>query len=217
MPEANELIISYKSCGDNLWQERHRISTRPGVNGSFLSQQEGIFTTFDDDDKVTSQISIVSSGMWSGGVGTLTAFHTSSTQSGSTGQHYLDVYNGIVGTDATASVQFSVAYGHYAGSGSKVGDSDYAASKAGIVAMSKSLALEYGKKNIKVNVWERGAGLTKACGTAACATAVAASKKGLVGENSIIHFKDGDLQIDYKDEIFMTGPVSDIKKIDLKI
>ena len=73
------------------------------------------------------------------------------------------------------------------------------------------------KKNIKVNVWERGAGLTKACGTAACATAVAASKKGLVGENSIIHFKDGDLQIDYKDEIFMTGPVSDIKKINLKI
>ena len=73
------------------------------------------------------------------------------------------------------------------------------------------------KKNIKVNVWERGAGLTKACGTAACATAVAASKKGLVGKNSIIHFKDGNLQIDYKDEIFMTGPVSDIKKIDLKI
>ena len=73
------------------------------------------------------------------------------------------------------------------------------------------------KKNIKVNVWERGAGLTKACGTAACATAVAASQKGLVGENSIIHFKDGDIQIDYKDEIFMTGPVSDIKKIDLKI
>ena len=73
------------------------------------------------------------------------------------------------------------------------------------------------KKNIKVNVWERGAGLTKACGTAACATAVAASKKGLVGKNSIIHFKDGNLQIDYKDEIFMTGPVSDIKKINLKI
>ena len=73
------------------------------------------------------------------------------------------------------------------------------------------------KKNIKVNVWERGAGLTKACGTAACATAVAASKKGLVGKNSVIHFKDGDLQIDYKDEIFMTGPVSDIKKIDFKI
>jgi len=73
------------------------------------------------------------------------------------------------------------------------------------------------KKNIKVKVWERGAGLTKACGTAACATAVAASIKGLVGENSIIHFKDGNLQIDYKDEIFMTGSVSDIKKINLEI
>ena len=33
------------------------------------------------------------------------------------------------------------------------------------------------KNNITVNVWERGAGLTKACGTAACATAVAAFKK----------------------------------------
>jgi|TARA_B100001540_G_C15724044_1_gene604470 diaminopimelate epimerase len=73
------------------------------------------------------------------------------------------------------------------------------------------------KKNIKINVWERGAGLTKACGTAACATAVAASKNGLVGENSIIHFKNGNLKIDYKNEIFMTGPVSDIKKIDLEI
>ena len=73
------------------------------------------------------------------------------------------------------------------------------------------------KKNIKVNVWERGAGLTKACGTAACAAAVAASKKGLVDENSIIHFKDGNLEIHYKDEIFMTGSVSDIKKINLEI
>ena len=73
------------------------------------------------------------------------------------------------------------------------------------------------KKNIKVNVWERGAGLTKACGTAACATAVAASKKGLVEGNSKIHFKNGNLQIDYNNEIFMTGPVSDIKKINLEI
>jgi Diaminopimelate epimerase len=33
------------------------------------------------------------------------------------------------------------------------------------------------KENIKIKVWERGAGLTKACGTAACATLVAAYKK----------------------------------------
>ena len=95
-----------------------------------MAQQQGIFTTIEENDKVTSQISIVSSGMWSGGVGTLNSFHTSSTQSGSTGQFYVDVYQGEVGTDATSSVQFSAAYGHYAGSGSKTGDSDYAASKA---------------------------------------------------------------------------------------
>jgi len=73
------------------------------------------------------------------------------------------------------------------------------------------------KKNIKVNVWERGAGQTKACGTAACATAIAASIKGLTDKNSNIHFKEGNLQIDYKEEIFMTGPVSEVKKIKLDI
>ena len=73
------------------------------------------------------------------------------------------------------------------------------------------------KKNIKVNVWERGAGQTKACGTAACAVAVASSVKGLTDKNSQIHFKDGNLQIDCKEEIFMTGPVSDVKKVNLDI
>ena len=73
------------------------------------------------------------------------------------------------------------------------------------------------KKNIKVNVCERGAGQTKACGTAACATAVAASKKGLTDKNLNIHFKEGSLQIDYEEEIFMTGSVSKVKKINLDI
>jgi len=73
------------------------------------------------------------------------------------------------------------------------------------------------KKNIKVNVWERGAGQTKACGTAACATAVSASEKGLSDKNSNIHFREGSLQIDYKEEILMTGPVSEVKKINLNI
>ena len=73
------------------------------------------------------------------------------------------------------------------------------------------------KKNIKVNVWERGAGQTKACGTAACATAVAASVKGLADKNSNIHFNEGNLQVDYKEEILMTGPVSEVKKINLDI
>jgi len=74
------------------------------------------------------------------------------------------------------------------------------------------------KENIKVNVWERGAGQTKACGTAACAAAKAACCLGLTNVNSNVHFKDGSLQIDCKtDNIFMTGPVSEIKKINLDI
>ena len=73
------------------------------------------------------------------------------------------------------------------------------------------------KKNIKINVWERGAGQTKACGTAACATSVAASKKGLADKNLNVHFKEGNLKIDYEEEIFMTGSVSKVKKINLDI
>ena len=80
-----------------------------------------------------------------------------------------------------------------------------------------NLCSDFGQKNIKVNVWERGAGQTKACGTAACAVGVAASIKGLTDKNLNIHFKEGNLQIDYKEEIFMTGPVSEIKKIELDI
>ena len=75
------------------------------------------------------------------------------------------------------------------------------------------------KKNIVVKVWERGAGLTLACGTAACATAVAASKLGLTGKEVNIHFINGTLHIKWaKDKhIIMTGSVSNINNISLKI
>jgi hypothetical protein len=90
-----------------------------------------IFTEFNvTEDVIPGQVNTVSSGMWSGGLGTLTSFYTSSVQSGSTGEHYYDAYNGVVGTNATASVQFSITYGHYYGSGSLSGNSNYQASKA---------------------------------------------------------------------------------------
>ena len=75
------------------------------------------------------------------------------------------------------------------------------------------------KKNIDINVWERGAGLTKACGTAACATAVASYLKGLTENLVNIRFKEGVLNINFdKDKnIFMTGPVSKIRKIKINI
>ena len=75
------------------------------------------------------------------------------------------------------------------------------------------------KNNITVNVWERGAGLTKACGTAACATAVAAFVNKLTDNDVNIKFKEGILKIKYDENknIFMTGPVSEIKNIKIDI
>ena len=75
------------------------------------------------------------------------------------------------------------------------------------------------EKNITVNVWERGAGLTKACGTAACATAVAAFKNKFVNNEVDIKFKEGflNVKIDKTENMFMTGPVSEIETIDFEI
>ena len=71
---------------------------------------------------------------------------------------------------------------------------------------------------IKVKVWERGAGQTKACGTAACATAAAGNINGLTKTSTDIEFELGRLSIflDEKNSIHMKGPVSEIKEIDIK-
>ena len=75
------------------------------------------------------------------------------------------------------------------------------------------------KNLIKVKVWERGAGLTKACGTAACATAFAGKLNNLTENKTDIEFQTGKLSIfiDDKDSIHMKGPVSEIKKIEIKL
>ena len=75
------------------------------------------------------------------------------------------------------------------------------------------------KNLIKVKVWERGAGLTKACGTAACATAFAGKLNNLTDNNTDIEFGTGKLSIfiDEKNSIHMKGPVSDIKEISIKL
>jgi diaminopimelate epimerase len=82
-----------------------------------------------------------------------------------------------------------------------------------------TLAKIISKELIKVKVWERGAGLTKACGTAACATAVAANINGLIDKKTDIEFTLGKLSIsiDENNSVHMKGPVSDIKKIEINI
>ncbi len=70
-----------------------------------------------------------------------------------------------------------------------------------------------------VEVWERGAGLTKACGTAACATAYAGKLNNLTENKTDIEFTGGKLSIsiDENNSIHMTGPVSNIKEIKIKL
>ena len=82
-----------------------------------------------------------------------------------------------------------------------------------------TIAQVINKNLIKVKVWERGAGLTKACGTAACATVFASILNNLTKNNTDIEFEAGKLSIflDGNNSIHMKGPVSDIKKISVKL
>ena len=82
-----------------------------------MSEIDNFFTPLQGTDKRTNIPSTISSPVWSGGAATLTAFYTGSTQSGSSGAWYYDVYD-KAGSDTTREVQFAVAYGHYDGSGS---------------------------------------------------------------------------------------------------
>ena len=79
----------------------------------------GAFKLFDATNDVVKNIkSTISSGIWSGGSGTLAAYYTQSAQSSSLGDYYYDIYKTSPLTDSEAEVQFSITYGHLEGSGS---------------------------------------------------------------------------------------------------
>ena len=81
-----------------------------------------IYKKFQGDDIVESaDTDQVTAAMWSNQDGVLAAgeFFTSSVQSQSSGEYYLDVYRENPTSNTSAEVQFSVAYGHYKGSGSQ--------------------------------------------------------------------------------------------------
>ncbi len=64
--------------------------------------------------------------------------------------------------------------------------------------------------HILLRVWERGAGATLACGTAACATLVAAARAGLTGRAATVTLPGGDLRIEWRESdghVLMSGPV----------
>jgi diaminopimelate epimerase len=63
---------------------------------------------------------------------------------------------------------------------------------------------------LRLRVWERGAGLTQACGTGACAALVASARRGLTGRKATVEVDGGELEIDWDEasgHVFMTGPV----------
>lgn len=65
--------------------------------------------------------------------------------------------------------------------------------------------------SIRTRVWERGSGITQACGTGACATAVAAFKTGRAGRTSQIVMDGGTLSIEWRESdnhVYMTGPAA---------
>jgi diaminopimelate epimerase len=68
------------------------------------------------------------------------------------------------------------------------------------------------RNQIKVRVWERGAGPTLACGTGACAAAVTAIKQGFVQGPVQVSLPGGDLTIEWKpgDHVFMSGPAAKV-------
>ncbi len=63
---------------------------------------------------------------------------------------------------------------------------------------------------IRLRVWERGAGITRACGTGACAALVAAARRGLAGREAVLLMDGGELGVHWSeadDHVLLTGPV----------
>lgn len=68
-----------------------------------------------------------------------------------------------------------------------------------------------GTDHIRLRMWERGAGITPACGTGACAAVVAAVRRGLISRTSVrVTLDGGDLWIDWRedDHVLMRGPIA---------
>ena len=65
--------------------------------------------------------------------------------------------------------------------------------------------------HLRMRVWERGAGITLACGSGTCATAVAAHLRGLTGRRVTVDVDGGRMEIDWRDDgVWMTAPVAHV-------
>ncbi len=67
-----------------------------------------------------------------------------------------------------------------------------------------------GPERLRFRVWERGVGITRACGSGACAAVVAAARRGLTGRSAMVILDGGELEIDWREDghVLMTGPTT---------
>jgi hypothetical protein len=103
--QLSEIINQYLSGGDKVAAQGGNLST-------------GIYKRFGEYDTVQGKVETVTTGLWTGDTGSLSTFFTSSAQTDASTQYYLNVYSTDPATDASAEVQYAVAYGNKYGSGS---------------------------------------------------------------------------------------------------
>ena len=122
--------------------------------------------------------------------------------------------------DGTDGVFVSMGNPHYVNFVSKVREIDVAA-RGRALEFSSSFPercnIEFAEVkpdgSIRMRVWERGSGITLACGTGACATAVAATLTGRRPRKSVVAMDGGELTIEWREEdghVYMTGPATKV-------
>ena len=105
-------------------RRKSRLNKRAIMESRRRRRSRGIrvtaFNGFDDEDIIESDVAkSITSALWSNNVSKLTQVYTSSAQTASSaGDYQWEIYGEDPGSNPSASVQFSVAWGHYAGSGS---------------------------------------------------------------------------------------------------
>jgi len=73
------------------------------------------------------------------------------------------------------------------------------------------IAQALGPNRLRLRVWERGVGITRACGSGACAATVAAARRGLIaGRHAVVVLDGGELEIEWREDghVIMAGPVA---------